>query len=243
MWRLIKWLAFAVIIYLVIAMIITKEDTGEVRRDDFLDRVLSHTDMLKDPRGNDPLAEMLAKGTLDSYLSASLMRACGLTLKASGDPPDTSVCRRALRYIRAASEVDTLDSGAEQLLAWLLKNLGDSRAAAIAAEKAVERLSPSDTSLIQAWLGSLYLEQGRTAEALASFRGQLTRDPENEQYYADTRHFLERSGLPRDSVEAVLSLSRVHTSLTKQVQRAWNSAITWPGRMLKKMYRSEKTEP
>lgn len=236
MWKLLKWLGFGALAYLVFAMIFTSPETGEVGRDDFVDRVIARTDMLKDPRGNDPLAGMLAVGTVDSYLSANCLRTAALMLKSAGDPPDTALCRRSLRYIRAASTLDTLDSTTGQLLAYLLWRMGDREAAIMAAGRATERLTPADTTVAMAWLGGLYLEAGRTDSALAAFRRQLSLDPESELYYNDTRYYLARSGLSADSVEAVLSLSREHDGLFDRLERTWTGAITWPRRKIAGMF-------
>ena len=142
MWKLFKWLGIGFLAYVMFSLVCTNEESPQVSRDEFVERVLSHTEMLKDPRGNDPLAEKMAAGTLDPYLTANLLRSGALTLKAAGDPPDTVALRRSLRYIRAASALDTLDSGSGQLLAYILRSLGDPAAAIMAAERATERLPP-----------------------------------------------------------------------------------------------------
>ena len=87
-----------------------------------------------------------------------------------------------------------------------------------------------------AWLGGLYLETGQADSALSVFRRQLRLDPENETYYEDTRYYLEHSALSPDSVEAVLSESRVHTGLFSRLGRAWSGAIAWPRRKVKEMF-------
>jgi tetratricopeptide (TPR) repeat protein len=234
--RLFKWLVFAVLIYLLYAMLTTEPETAGPGPATPEDEVLQRTNTLRDSRGDDPLAARLKDKTLDPWLRANLARAGALVLKAAGEPPDSDACARCLRYIRAAAVLDSLDSSTGQLLAGVLWGLGDRQAALLAGERAVARQAPADTTPSLAWLGGLYLQAGRTDSALSCFRRQLARDPDNRIYYTDIRYYLDRAILPADTVEAVLRLSYIHTNLAPRLKRAWRDFVTWPRRKLAELY-------
>lgn len=232
---LLKWIVLGVVVYLVWAMIFTRTEgdaPAGVSRADMLDRLVEHTGILRDARGADLIEPKVESGEIDGWLSAALLHTGALVMISAGEPPDSAACRRCLKYIQAASLIDTLNSEAGQLLAYTLWRLGNSEAAIISGERAVSRLAPGDTSLAPAWLGGLYLESGRPDSALASFRHQLMLDPENEAYYESVRGYIMGAGLPDDTLEAVLSLSAVHTGLFKKAGRTYNEIITWPRRKL-----------
>ncbi|MCE5270445.1 hypothetical protein LLH00_04100 [bacterium] len=234
---ILKWGLMVLVVYLLWQMIVAKPQAEKVSEADLVGKLIEHTDILKDSQGKDILEPKIKDGTVDKWLTAGLLRTGALVLSAAGDPPDSAACRRSLKYIRAAAMLDSLDSEADQFLAYALWGLGDRQSAIVACERAVSRCTPQDTTLAPAWLGSLYLEEGRTDSALACFRSQLRLDPRNETYYNDTRYYLTRAGVPADTLEAVLSLSEVHTGLFKRAGRAYNEMITWPRRKLAGMLR------
>jgi len=197
-----------------------------------LGRLIEHTGILRDARGADLIEPKVKSGEIDGWLAAGLLHTGALVMISAGEPPDSAACRRCLKYIQAASLIDSLNAEAGQLLAYTLLCMGDSASAIISGERAVSLLTPDDTSLAPAWLGGLYLEAGQTESALASFRAQLSLDPENEAYYESTRGYLLGAGLPPDTLEALLSLSAVHNGLIKKAGRTYNEIITWPRRKL-----------